>query len=198
MTSAWNNFTDQELAWRALAGGAACYEELVRRHQVPLMRFLMKRFPSRRDAEDILQEALLKAWQSLHRYDAQFEFRTWLYTIAYRLAVSHGRRKEETEPLPEFDARSSEASPESAAERQDEHQSIWRKAREILSDEQYMILWLHYVDDVPAPDIAKLLNRSWVSVKTLLHRARKKLMPYVAEGAPILVTSQPVMEAGEP
>jgi DNA-directed RNA polymerase specialized sigma24 family protein len=44
-----------------------------------------------------------------------------------------------------------------------------------------MALWLFYVDEVSAGDVAKILNRSWVSVKTLLHRARKKLAPYVTE-----------------
>ena len=84
---------DEELARRARAGSAACYEEIVRRYQAPLMRFLTRRFPSRRDAEDILQDTFVKAWQSLHMYDAAYAFRTWFYTIAYRLAVSRGRRE---------------------------------------------------------------------------------------------------------
>ena len=64
----------------------------MRRYQVPLSRFLGRKFPSRRDVEDIVQDAFVRAWQSLHRYDKRYAFRTWMFTIAYRLCVSRGRR----------------------------------------------------------------------------------------------------------
>ena len=53
--------------------------------------------------------------------------------------------------------------------------SLWRIARETLSDEQLAALWLFSVEDMSAPEIAKVLGRSWVSVKTMLHRARRRL-----------------------
>ena len=179
-----HNLTDEELAAQARAGSAACFEEIVRRYQVPLVRFLCKRFPSRRDAEDILQDTFVKAWQSLHLYDAKYAFRTWLYTIAYRLAVSRGRR--ETVPheaLSEHAAAPNVRSGE-ALENAECRGTLWSRARETLTEEQFMALWLFYVDEVPAGDVARILNRSWVSVKTMMHRARKKLAPLVAELAP--------------
>jgi RNA polymerase sigma-70 factor (ECF subfamily) len=212
MTHAWTDFLDEELARRARAGGAAAFEELVRRHQAPLLRFLSKRFPSRRDAEDILQDTFLKAWQALHQYDDAFPFRTWLYTIAYRLAVSRGRRAgEATSSLPDADLRSHDPAPPRAAEQDDDRAHLWRQARRLLSDEQFTALWLHYVDDLPAGDVARVLNRSWVSVKTMMHRARKKLLPHLVDHdprpaagqAPLLPHSDlaapcPAVQAGEP
>ena len=50
----------------------------------------------------------------------------------------------------------------------------------MLTDEQFAALWLYYVEDMPAPEIAKVLERSWVSVKTMLHRARRSLRPLLA------------------
>jgi RNA polymerase sigma-70 factor (ECF subfamily) len=188
------NLTDEELARRARAGSALCYEEIVRRYQVPMLRFLTQRFPSRRDAEDILQDTYVKAWQSLHLYDAQYPFRTWLYTIAYRLAVSRGRRLTlPLVPLPQH-AAAPVPRPELAVETDESRGTLWSRAREVLSEEQFMALWLFYVDEVPAGDVAKILNRSWVSVKTLLHRARRKLAPFLAELAPAAVS----IKAGEP
>jgi RNA polymerase sigma-70 factor (ECF subfamily) len=184
MATDLNNFSDEDLACRALAGSAACYEALMRRYQVPLMRFLSKRFPSRRDGEDILQETFLRAWQSLHRYDQAYAFRTWLYTIAFRLAVSRGRKMETNEePLLTHDLRTHEESATALLERKEEKENLWTCARQVLNEEQFMALWLHYVEDVPAGDIAKILNRSWVSVKTLMHRARKKLLPHLSAEA---------------
>ncbi len=192
MTQMLQNLSDEELARRARAGSAACYEEIVRRYQVPLLRFLTRRFPSRRDAEDILQDTFVKAWQSLHQFDPQYPLRTWMYTIAYRLAVSRGRR--ETAPVEALSehAPARGPRPELALEEEEGRGTLWGQARQVLSEEQFMALWLFYVDEVPAGDVAKILNRSWVSVKTLLHRARKKLAPFVMELAPATV------KAGEP
>jgi RNA polymerase sigma-70 factor (ECF subfamily) len=184
MACALENFRDEELATRARAGSAACFEEIMRRYQVPLIRFLDKRFPSRRDSEDILQDTFVRAWQALHRYDEQFSFRTWIYTIAYRLAVSRGRQDGKgQEMLSEHEA-TREPSPASSVEREEVRQSIWDRARTVLSEEQYTAMWLFYVDEVPAGEVARILDRSWVSVKTLLHRARKKLAPVLAEFSP--------------
>jgi RNA polymerase sigma-70 factor (ECF subfamily) len=194
MSQALQSLPDQELAARARAGSTACYEEIVRRYQVPLMRFLTKRFPSRRDAEDILQDTFVKAWQSLHLYDPHYAFRTWMYTIAYRLAVSRGRRETLTRENLSEHAAAPGPRPDRALEEEETRGTLWSRAREVLSEEQYLALWLFYVDEVPAGDVAKILNRSWVSVKTLMHRARKKLAPFLAELAPVPVT----VKAGEP
>ncbi len=199
MGQALESIADEELARRACAGSAACYEEIVRRYQVPLLRFLSTRFPSRRDAEDILQDTFVKGWQALHRYNSQYAFRTWLYTIAYRLAVSRGRRETvAVEALPE-QAAAAGPRPERQVEKEETRGTLWRTAREVLSDEQYTALWLFYVDDVPAGEVAQILNRSWVSVKTLMHRARKKLAPYLAELAPegVPVPAAATVKAGD-
>ncbi|HVT79737.1 MAG TPA: sigma-70 family RNA polymerase sigma factor [Phycisphaerae bacterium] len=186
------NLSDEELARRACAGCAAAYEEIVRRYQAPLTRFLARKFPSRRDVEDILQDTFVKAWQQLHRFDSKYPFRTWLYTISYRLAVSRGRRETLTqEPLPEHAAA---ANPGLSAEieREESKAALWGRARQVLSEEQFMALWLFYVDEMPAGEVARVLNRSWVSVKTLLHRARRKLAPLLADLAPAPPEPQPL------
>jgi RNA polymerase sigma-70 factor (ECF subfamily) len=162
----------------------------VRRYQVPLIHFLTRRFPSRSDAEDILQDTFLKAWQSLHLYNPSLPLRTWLYTITYRVAVSQGRKDKPTKPLsPTLSANN--PAPHAQAQAQDDRHSLWSTARRVLTDEQFTTLWLHYVDDLPARDIAKILNRSWVSVKTILHRSRKKLEPHLQQTTRATTTLAP-------
>jgi len=58
---------------------------------------------------------------------------------------------------------------------------LWLRAAEVLSEEQTTALWLHYVEDMPAPAIALVLGRSWASVKVMLFRARKRLLPLLGE-----------------
>jgi len=201
MTQSLQNLPDEELARRACAGSAAAYEEIVRRYQAPLCRFLSRKFPSRRDVEDILQDTFVKAWQQLHRFDSRYPFRTWLYTISYRLAVSRGRRETLTQEVLSEHAAAPETPPTSEMEREESKATLWGRARQVLSEEQFMALWLFYVDEMPAGDVARVLNRSWVSVKTLIHRARKKLAPILADlapsPAPVTIPISATLKAGE-
>ncbi len=58
---------------------------------------------------------------------------------------------------------------------------FWEQAAAVLSDEQLCATWLFYVEQMPAPQIAEVLGRTWVSIKTILFRAGRKLMPIFAE-----------------
>jgi predicted DNA-binding protein YlxM (UPF0122 family) len=54
---------------------------------------------------------------------------------------------------------------------------LWNLAADVLTEEQWTALWLHYVEEMPTRDIASVLERSRASVKILLFRARKTLLP---------------------
>ncbi|MGE5610510.1 MAG: RNA polymerase sigma factor [Bacillota bacterium] len=175
------NLTDEELACRARAGSSSCFEELVRRFQVPLLRFLMRHLPRRCDAEDVLQESFVRAYQNLHQYQESRPFRPWLFTISYRLAISHSRKT----PIRETADSISEL-PEPAElplqhlSREEERTQLWQVARDVLSAEQYSAVWLYYVEEMKTGEIAQVLGRSWVAIKTMLHRSRKRLLPHLA------------------
>ena len=61
---------------------------------------------------------------------------------------------------------------------------LWSRANEVLAEEEMTALWLSYVEGMPAREIAMVLDRSWVSVKTMMFRARKKLLPLVKDLEP--------------
>jgi RNA polymerase sigma-70 factor, ECF subfamily len=167
--------TDEELARDARAGSLACFEELVRRYQVPLLRFLQRRSPRPEDAEDVLQDTFLRAYQSLNKYNDHYRFKTWLFTIAYRLAVSAARATRPTMALVDSAFSADQGGPDGDALRRESHETLWDLARRTLGDEQYAVLWLHYVEDASPRDIATVMGRSWVWVRTALHRSRRKL-----------------------
>lgn len=174
--------SDEQLAGMALAGCLDSFEELVRRYQVPLMRFLLRRGASQPDAEDLVQDTFLKAYQSLRQYNPAWKFKTWIFTIGYRLAVSHYRRNivPPTQDDPEEVADVREGSLP-RLERDESKRQLWDLARTVLTEEQFTAIWLYYAESLPAAQVARVMNRSWVWVKTNLHRARRKLRDSLEE-----------------
>ena len=83
--------TDEELAARAAEGSRTAFEELVSRYSPRLFHFLRSRSGAGEDVEDLVQETFLKAYRNIGRYDPSRRFSTWLYTIAFRLAISRHR-----------------------------------------------------------------------------------------------------------
>ncbi len=159
----------------------ACFEELVRRFQSPLLRLVLRKTGSHTEAEDVVQDAFVRAFEHLDQYSDRWPFRTWIFTIVHRQAISRHRSARITAPAEAMDNTAcGRPTPADHAGEHDQQQRLWSIARSVLTEEQFAALWLYYGEDMAAPQIAKVLDRSWVSVKTMLHRARKSLMPLLA------------------
>ncbi|MFH1264748.1 MAG: sigma-70 family RNA polymerase sigma factor [Planctomycetota bacterium] len=167
--------SDEELACRAQKGCAGSFEQLMLRFQAPVLQFLRRRGASS-DAEDLLQETFVRAYANLHRYRQRWRFATWLFTIARRVSINHGRR---ARPVADVEAlRSAESgapSPLEAIVAEEDRRRLWDVAAKALSQEELTAVWLYYVEEMPTREIAAVLERSWVSVKTMMFRARRKL-----------------------
>lgn len=174
--------TDEQLALRAAAGCVDSFEELVARFQTPLLHFLRRRARCWEDAEDLVQETFVRAYQKLHRYDSQWRFSTWLFTIAYRLNLNDLRQRRPLEENGQFALLCGrEAEPSSELITREDRQRLWGAAAETLNELQYNIVWLFYVEEMAVKEIAEVLGKSRVAIKTALFRARKKLMPILEE-----------------
>ena len=88
-----DQWTDRQLACRTQSGCTDSYNELVRRHGARLLRYISFRIRDQHEAEDLLQETFVRAYERIGRYDAKWSFSTWIYTIASRILISHYRRK---------------------------------------------------------------------------------------------------------
>ena len=169
---------DEELAVQAAAGSNAAFEELVSKYSPRLFFFLRRRCESEADIEDLIQEAFLRAFRSLDRYDPRWKFSTWLYTMSVRLAVSR-RRSRRAQPLPldEEAVETRSPGPQEALIRKEEAEAganIWKLAR-TLKPSEYEALWLRYAEEMPVKDIARTMKKSQVGIRALLHRSRLKL-----------------------
>ncbi len=169
----------EELAVRAQAGGGpamSCFGELVKRFEVRLFNFLLKRTRSRSDAEELTQEAFTRAWERITSYDPAWKFSTWLYTIASRLAVSKHRRQSRESAWNSFDR----AGPQGVdtLQVQDDRRlgsRLWALAEDELSADQQTALWLRYAEDMSIGEIAKVMGKSQVGIRVSLFRARQAL-----------------------
>ncbi|MCP5051077.1 MAG: sigma-70 family RNA polymerase sigma factor [bacterium] len=176
--SSLRDLTDEELARDARSGSNGCFDELVVRYGTRLYQFLRKRLPTDQDAEDLAQETFIKAYRNIDRYDHTWNFSTWLYTIASRLAVSHYRTKRwKLTNMTQSDLPtdlSTSATPDDFLARSENSRNLWNVAR-TLKPEFYEALWLRYVEEMSMKEIAAVMNKPQISVRVLLHRARLKL-----------------------
>lgn len=173
-----------ELVRRAHGGCADSYAELSRRFRPRLLHLMERRLGHRRaDAEDVAQEALAKAFRGLDRFDQRFQFSTWLYTIAVRLAADYAKRQQRRPQQIALDEATAAATPAAdvlaQVEQAEQTQNVWQTAKEVLSEEQYTALWLHYGEDLSPAEVAKVMGRSRVAVRVMLHRARAALVKRV-------------------
>lgn len=173
--------SDEELARRAQGGCAESFEQLMRRFQAPVLAFLRRRGPSA-DAEDLLQETFVRAYTNLDRYRRRWRFATWVFTIARRVSLNHNRRVRPTAGGDSLESAESGApGPLETIVAEEDRKSLWDAAARALGGEEFTAVWLYYVEEMPTREIAVVLERSWVSVKTMLFRARRRLRALLEE-----------------
>jgi RNA polymerase sigma factor (sigma-70 family) len=186
--------SDEELAARVQQGCAASFTALDERLRPRLLHVLSRRLPTREDAEDVVQQTLMRVFEKIKLYDPQQRLSPWVFTIGLRLAAQHMRRKtipvcQETEHQ-DFPDRGH--SPELQVARREERDQLWALADRLLSAEQWTALWLFYGEEQSVREIAQSLGRTKTSVSVLLFRARRTLMPHLKKLTQ--VDEQPALE----
>jgi RNA polymerase sigma-70 factor (ECF subfamily) len=170
---------------RAKAGDPAAYGELVNRYERKIFRLAMNITHNREDAEDVLQEAFLKAYQHLDSFQGDSKFYTWLVRIAVNEALMRLRKRRPgefsiDEPVQtEDDLLPREIadwgpSPEQRFARA-EMNEILTEAIEKLDPVFRVVFVLRDVEELSTEDTAKLLGLTVPAVKSRLLRARLKM-----------------------
>jgi RNA polymerase sigma-70 factor (ECF subfamily) len=155
----------------------------MRRFQTPVLQFLQHRGAAAA-AEDLLQDTFIRAYVNLFRYRSRWRFATWLFTIARRVSLNYHRRPRAESGGAMEAAECGRAGPADLAAAADSRQYLWDRAAGVLSQEELTAMWLHYVESMSTREIATVLERSSVAIKTMIFRARKKLAPVMEELAP--------------
>jgi RNA polymerase sigma-70 factor (ECF subfamily) len=191
------DLSDEQLAQRVQDGCAESFAELDRRLRPRLLHVLLRRLPTREDAEDVVQQTLFRTFEKIHLYDSQQRLSPWVFTIGLRLAVQHGRRKQlpvnqETERQLELTCPA--PGPEEQLSRREERDHLWDVADRVLKPEQWTALWLFYGEEQSIKEVAQSLGRTKTSVSVLLFRARRTLLPHLKRFAVAGPEEQPSVE----
>jgi RNA polymerase sigma-70 factor (ECF subfamily) len=166
-------FTDEELAVEAQAGSRRCFEELVRRYSRRLFYYLRPKMSTDQDTEDIIQETFLKTYRNIHRFNFECKFSTWIYTTATRLVISFYRKKKagDSTLLPI----ATSPDPQQQMINEEDSENLWNTAG-TLKKNQFQALWLRCMEDLSLKEIARVMKKTQVHVRVLLHRARLNMM----------------------
>ena len=190
--------SNEELALRVREGSAECFEELVRRFEGQLLKFLCHRGQTTHEAEDLLQDTFVRAYNKIEQYNSRWKFSTWLFTIAGRLACDQ-RRRPQKQSLDEVPEPSSKAeNPLTIVSQEEEKENLWKLAAELLSEDQYTALWLRYSEDMSVKEVSRVMGKTQSNVKVLLFRGRSALAEQFGktEGADRADWGQGVSAAG--
>jgi RNA polymerase sigma-70 factor (ECF subfamily) len=189
-------FEDAALVEQSRQGDMQAFGALVAKYQDRLFNMIFRMCGRRADAEELAQEAFLKALERIGQFRGQSQFYTWLFRIAANLTISHRRRggrvrfqslsgPEEFEQnqagaLTAAMARRRESAPEAAAIAEETNRRVM-EALEQLEDDFRLVVVLCDIEEMDYAQIAQVLAIPVGTVKSRLHRARCILKDKLAD-----------------
>ena len=185
---------DKTLAAQAAAGRQRAFRELLHRYERPVFSLIYRMVRDRSLAEDLSQEAFIRAFNAISSYNPGYKFSSWMFKIAHNLTIDHLRKKR-------IDTISLHGSPhalteeaqartrpivESADERPDAYVENLELGSQIeaaigkLRPEYRTVTLLRHVEGYSYKEIAEIMELPLGTVKTYIHRARLELKEALA------------------
>lgn len=184
----WETKPDEELVAKTKKGNKDAYRILVERYQARIVALAQNILKDKIEAEDVAQEAFVKAYLSIAEFKGDSTFLTWLYRIAYNMAIDVRRKltrrsmgfamevveSEKVEDVAESAVQSHIVDPEEALENRETGEVIHELLNE-LTPEHRSIVILREVDGLSYEAIAEVTGITKGTVMSRLFYARKKL-----------------------
>ena len=185
-SSAVADASDLELAFRAAAGDEVAFEAIMRRHNRLLFRAARAILKSDTDAEDVVQQAYLQAWQALGNFRADAKLSTWLVRIVVNEALGQIRRRQ-LKIVPLESAMASTQQMDTSWQQDDmdrspdrtvmrsELRQIMEARIDLLPDDFRRVFMLRGVEEMSAQEVSQILEIPEATVRTRFFRARSML-----------------------
>jgi RNA polymerase sigma-70 factor, ECF subfamily len=201
MTTASNSEDDDSLIDCIISGDTPKFELLVDKYQKKVFGTMFAVLGNRQDAEDITQESFLNAFRKLGQFQRRSSFYTWLYRIAFNLAIDLRRQRARSASRvvsSDLIANAShshypaavEHSPQEIAQTNETVEQVHRALARMDYDRRHIIA-LRDIDGLDYSEIADMLELPIGTVRSRLHRARLELRELlIAAGAELDLTEQ--------
>jgi RNA polymerase sigma-70 factor (ECF subfamily) len=176
--------TDADLVSLALGGRQDAYRDLVDRHSRAVFNLIARMVRDAGVAEELAQDAFVKAFAALRHFDPTFKFSNWILRIAHNVAIDHLRRLKLPTVSVDVDTPGHqlrdqlvderEPTPFDLAEGADLARDLELAVAQLRPDYGRLIV-LRYQEDLAYEEIAEILDLPLGTVKSHLHRARQEL-----------------------
>ncbi|GIV10762.1 MAG: RNA polymerase sigma factor [Fimbriimonadales bacterium] len=177
---------------RAQARDEAAFEQIMNLYADRLYNYILRMVGNSADAEDLLQEAFLRAYQGLPNFDGRASLGTWLYRIATNLCIDHQRKRARRVQTVSYSAWEDDEGETGEWEFADlqtpnpmdaalhrELQQVVEQAIAALSPKLKTVLLLYDVEELSYEEIARVLNIPIGTVKSRLNHARGQIQKQV-------------------
>ena len=186
---------DLSIVQRVQAGDVAAFDRLIQKYRERVLGIIYNMTSNREDAADLTQDAFIKAFQSIHRFQGQSAFFTWLYRIAVNSALSHLRKHrlrsffslekiDSTEPVSREIIEA--LTDKTGADRDTYVHELQEKLNEAmlkLSIKHRTVVTLFEIEGLSHQEIADVMETSVGTVRSRLHYAKQllqaELQPYI-------------------
>ena len=170
---------DEKLQIRkVLKGDTSAFGYFVDTYQDMALTIAFRICGNKQDAEDIVQNAFVKAFHNLHTFRSDSKFSTWFYRIVYNTAATETRSSTHSTEFVDYkvmDADVSFSDLDTAAQiEENERKEIVNRTLEKMPKDEGVLLTLFYLEDTSVKDIALITGLTDANVKVKLHRARKR------------------------
>lgn len=174
---------------QVLKGDQNAFGEIVEIYKDKVYQLCYRMLGNRHEAEDVAQEAFLRAYLNIRRYDENRKFSTWLYRITTNLCIDRIRKKKPDYHL-DADIEGSEnltlysqiASSSHLPEQEVEHMELQESIQQAilkLPEKYRAVIILKYMEELSIEEIAGILDMPVGTVKTRLHRGREALRKHL-------------------
>lgn len=176
------SLTDAELVGLTLEGDMTALEYLFDRYRRSILKIHLQRTGGNaHDADDLLQETLIKAYLNLHRYDSRYTFGQWIFAIGRNTFIDYVRRRRDDLSIDNIPKESSPISPVSAIPTPEE--SLIRSQQRVqftaclekMPEGYRQLIELRFLKEYSYEEIAAELNQPMGTIKTRIHRAREMM-----------------------
>lgn len=175
------NLLDEDLARMVQQGDQEAFAELVRRYEKQIFSLAYRLIGDYDEAADLAQEAFLRIYQMIHRYDPEKKFFSWMYRVAQNTCLNaRERRPNNVVPVERAEEYFGDTAAGEAAEPEKDYlnreirRNIDRAISE-LPDNYRDIIYLRYIEDLSYQQIADALSLPVSTIETRLFRGRKLL-----------------------